>query len=292
MKHNRMAVIGVLGALMCANGTALAAEENLLSNGTFDTDLAGWEVTNPEATTWSPADADGAAGSGSAEIDLPPRASGSLRSVCLPVVGGTDYVFRGSLKASASFYVSFAGVSLRWWQGAACDSDSSTVSILWRGHDWKKTTRIVSAPAEARSATVVLIATVSGTQFFGTDGLEGRSAALAVKFDNISFAAYTSGGITTTSSSTTSSSTTTTTPTCGGICGDPIVDATAHAKADATAAVVTSSDALYVLEAAVGQRTCEPCICDVNGSGVLSATDAQLTLAAATGVPVALTCPE
>ena len=52
-----------------------------------------------------------------------------------------------------------------------------------------------------------------------------------------------------------------------------------------------ASDALFVLQAATGLRTCESCICDVNASGGVTATDALAVLRAAVGQAVELTCP-
>jgi hypothetical protein len=54
---------------------------------------------------------------------------------------------------------------------------------------------------------------------------------------------------------------------------------------------VSSTDALIALYAAVGSAFCEPCLCDVNASGAITASDAQALLGAATGLPVELVCP-
>ena len=54
---------------------------------------------------------------------------------------------------------------------------------------------------------------------------------------------------------------------------------------------VTATDALFVLQAAVGLQTCAVEICDANGDGDISATDASMVLAAAVGLPVDFVCP-
>jgi hypothetical protein len=77
---------------------------------------------------------------------------------------------------------------------------------------------------------------------------------------------------------------TTTTLACSGNCGNPTMDT--------SSGLVTASDALYILQAAVGTRTCEPCICDVNDSGSITGTDALLAMAVTVGSPVTLTCPQ
>lgn len=93
-----------------------------------------------------------------------------------------------------------------------------------------------------------------------------------------------------TTTTTTSTVTTTTTLPGGQTCGDPVgLVATREVFADA--ANVTASDALAVLNAAVGLFACELCVCDVDGSGTLAATDALQTLRVAVGLGGALDCP-
>jgi hypothetical protein len=49
---------------------------------------------------------------------------------------------------------------------------------------------------------------------------------------------------------------------------------------------------LFILRTAVGTQTCDPlCICDANGAGGTTATDALLCLKAAVAEPVTLACP-
>jgi uncharacterized delta-60 repeat protein len=92
-------------------------------------------------------------------------------------------------------------------------------------------------------------------------------------------------------STTTTTSTTTTLPSFA--CGDP-VNFSFHAR-EATGfaldADVTSSDALFILRTSVGSETCELCLCDVDDSGAIVASDALLTLKAAVGQQVTLACP-
>jgi hypothetical protein len=56
-------------------------------------------------------------------------------------------------------------------------------------------------------------------------------------------------------------------------------------------AVITASDALFTLRAAVGTETCDACLCDIDGNGTVTASDALSTLKAAVGQPVTLNCP-
>lgn len=64
------------------------------------------------------------------------------------------------------------------------------------------------------------------------------------------------------------------------LCGSPV-------STDST----TVSDALFMLRAAIGTATCNVCVCDVDDSGTVAATDALLTLRFAIGQNVALACP-
>ena len=63
-------------------------------------------------------------------------------------------------------------------------------------------------------------------------------------------------------------------------CGDANFDVT-----------LTATDALAVLQSAVGGSLCAPCICDGNGDGGVTATDALIVLQASVGQNVARDCP-
>lgn len=91
---------------------------------------------------------------------------------------------------------------------------------------------------------------------------------------------------TTTVTSTTVSSTTTTLGT--RACADPVAPFTAGGG---DGSIVTASDALFILGAAVGTQVCELCVCDTDGGGTIAASDALRTLNAAVGVEIPLLCP-
>ena len=93
-----------------------------------------------------------------------------------------------------------------------------------------------------------------------------------------------------------STTTTTTLPVPIGQCGDPISSpqpllALPSTSKSARARVVTATDALFVLQAAVGSQMCAPCVCDVNNSAGTTSTDALIVLQASVGQPVSFTCP-
>jgi hypothetical protein len=79
------------------------------------------------------------------------------------------------------------------------------------------------------------------------------------------------------------------------VCGDPISDVQPQDVTDGfvqrTAGLVTASDALYILNAAVGIIACEVCVCDVDDSSAVTAVDALATLQFAIGLDVMLVCP-
>jgi len=76
-----------------------------------------------------------------------------------------------------------------------------------------------------------------------------------------------------------------------GSCGDPVaLTATFQANTHLGRAV-TATDALAILQASVGLLACDLCVCDVNGSGTLSASDALVTLQFSVGQSGSLLCP-
>jgi hypothetical protein len=75
--------------------------------------------------------------------------------------------------------------------------------------------------------------------------------------------------------------TTTTLPFEPASCGHPCSVQTLPASA---------RDALYIVSAAVGARACKTCICDVNRSGIVDATDALTVLAQAVGLDARVRC--
>jgi hypothetical protein len=70
-------------------------------------------------------------------------------------------------------------------------------------------------------------------------------------------------------------------PTLGPLCGDVV-------GADLRVSV---TDALAILQSAIGLTGCLPCVCDANGSGGITATDALLVLNSSVGLPVTIACP-
>jgi hypothetical protein len=85
---------------------------------------------------------------------------------------------------------------------------------------------------------------------------------------------------TTTTVTTTTSTTTTTLP--PPECGDPIPQTGS----------LTATDVLFILRVAVGQFDCPLCVCDANGSGTITASDARrVLLAILDPIEFELNCP-
>ena len=86
-------------ALLIGLAALPAAAQNLLPNGTFDHDIAGWSLfAESLSPSWSPLDADGSPSSGSLRvIDDFPANDGTYSSAaqCVPAVPGTSYRARG-----------------------------------------------------------------------------------------------------------------------------------------------------------------------------------------------------
>jgi hypothetical protein len=96
----------------------------------------------------------------------------------------------------------------------------------------------------------------------------------------VPLATTTTTSTTSSSSTTTTVSTTTTLPPPADDCGDPSGDGK-----------IAATDALFVLNVAVGLVACQLCVCDVDGSVAVTASDALALLAAAVGQAIELRCP-
>jgi hypothetical protein len=73
-------------------------------------------------------------------------------------------------------------------------------------------------------------------------------------------------------------------------CSDPLA-LVATTGRSASPRTVSAGDALFILRTAVGSECCDLCVCDVNGSRDIAATDALLALKRAVGQTITLACP-
>lgn len=271
MRHKfAVTAAGFLLMVLGLRGTSGAVTaENLVSNGDFDSDLHDWTISFTGfvdgTAEWTDDDADNALDSGSMTVNAQGFGTTQLRSACVPVVSGADYMTGAAYK---SYWGGGAAatltISLEWWGDSTCSANKRGEDVVasasyFTGSSWVSVNHILSAPVGAASAYVRL--SVRGDREFARTTVSGQ-------FDDVALAPIV----------------------CGSGCGDPLPD-TGQSSVTAPA-LVTASDALYILHGAVGEETCTPCICDVDASGEVSATDALLTLSAAAGEPVSLICPE
>ena len=177
------------------------------------------------------------------------------------MTGGDEYTFGANMRV----YQTDGGkgeATLRWFDDTECQSESHSDKITAASSGWQRTRLAVTVPIDAVAARISLSA---------AQATWPSTISEVVYFDDVSLARGTPA-----------ENTTTTLRGCTADCGDPV--------ADSFPSTITSSDALYTLLTAVHERTCAACICDVNGSGEINATDALLTLAVAVGETVTLNC--
>jgi len=111
----RRAICSLLFAFATASHAATAAAQNLLSNGSFDADLAGWQAHGSSVSTaWDHDDVAGSATSGSAKVTAQTALTGSQGGgiqQSFSVTPGTTYRLTGSAHlaggGSARFILTF-----------------------------------------------------------------------------------------------------------------------------------------------------------------------------------------
>jgi hypothetical protein len=135
------------------------AQDNLVVNGDFATDLAGWDDIDVE--TWSPTDVAEDPESGSIQI---PNASGPQSGVyaqqCIPVDPGETYTFGASSFASGDEVTGEARIDLRFWTSANCSTGDLTLHRLADDTigEWIDQEDSAVAPQNAQSASLSLVA--------------------------------------------------------------------------------------------------------------------------------------
>ncbi len=120
MKIQQMICLSsILLSAYCANNVIA---QNLVSNPTFDIDLAGWDALAGSAE-WDPLDAGGSPDSGSALI-TGSGPGGSLSQVlvqCIPVLPAWHYVFGSRAFIPSGMPAStYAFVKMNWYSDSLC----------------------------------------------------------------------------------------------------------------------------------------------------------------------------
>jgi hypothetical protein len=140
--------------------SAPLAAQNLVRNGTFDTDTSGWNVEEAAGSlAWSSLDAEGSSSSGSAVVvnasPGPENGTGIVQCVSGPgVEGGTRYAWGGRVRIpSGQARTGAAFLGLRWYASTDCTGSPldqprlSTLSL----DVWAALTETDIAPAGTRS---------------------------------------------------------------------------------------------------------------------------------------------
>lgn len=139
--------------------------QNLLQNGTFGEDLAGWQAFSDGLrvlTLWQDEDAGGSPSSGSVSVtnfDEAPLTTQVGLLQCVPVSTGEDYDLRAALRIPVDqAAVGLAEVTIFWFSSPSCSgfvADEFAFAQASPG-SWVDHRRTVTAPAGATGARINL----------------------------------------------------------------------------------------------------------------------------------------
>lgn len=117
----------LLSALAAGSGQA----QNLLPNGTFDSDLSGW-TRSGFVGVWSPDDADGRADSGSASYFHDQNSGAAFLQTCVNVASGQTYTARGDVRLTpVADQGSQTRFSVRAWDAPDCRGASGLLTTVF-----------------------------------------------------------------------------------------------------------------------------------------------------------------
>ncbi len=119
----------VISAVVVGSIGAPASSQSLLQNPSFHSGVGSWGAESSVSLLWSPLDASGVAGSGSAEVvNSSPGGNdgrGITQCVDAAVVAGGRYEYGGSMRIpSGQDRTGNAQVGLRWYDGPGCSGSS------------------------------------------------------------------------------------------------------------------------------------------------------------------------
>ncbi len=153
----------LLVALLAVWAAAPARAGELVTNGTFDDDLAAWRFANVPGygVAWSPEDAEGSPSSGSAALSnsgSPAGSSALLISQCFPVDEGASYRAAAKLLLpDGQDRTGETGVYLLWWQTSDCTNYSISTDFIgldFTPGDWTGYQIEAMAPPGAKGVEV------------------------------------------------------------------------------------------------------------------------------------------
>ncbi|MBS0591588.1 MAG: hypothetical protein JSR65_13250 [Proteobacteria bacterium] len=179
-----------LVALGLLSSPMFASAQNLLANGTFDTNIAGWTATY---ANWdSTHDANNNPHSGALQIVATSQSSngGLSSSQCVPVTAGQSYTLSAQIILPAAFSTVPGNASLTvfWSANPTCapsyTGQFSTTPVVWPGpvgnlnglDTWYGVSASQMAPPGTQSALVDLISYAQTT-----------GGAFTADFDNVVF---------------------------------------------------------------------------------------------------------
>lgn len=145
-------------------GAGVAGDPDPLVNPGFATDLDGWTVLFGRPAAWSPLDVQAAPDSGSARVTnvLAPSNGGTPLTLrqCLPVPGGTGWLFAADVLLPAGEPVSTGGqLYVYGHDDAACGLGiiaSASVTAFGSVDSWIPVAGQLSLPAGTRSISISL----------------------------------------------------------------------------------------------------------------------------------------
>lgn len=147
--------LAVAALFLCLAGAPARADE-LVTNGSFDLDLAGWQVftdTNRDVA-WSPLDAAGSGSSGSAELSNTHASGGIIVTPliqCVPVQAAASYRVTGEIKIQGGQARTGQGwLTLAWFPNDDCFGTAPSADVVTKVStpgSWFSVNTEVTAPA-------------------------------------------------------------------------------------------------------------------------------------------------
>ena len=142
-----------------------ASGQNLVANGSFPTDLGGWQAFHDSGSAaWSSEDASASANSGSANLSSTAATNGvfvAFLTRCVPVAAGTQYVVSDEARfADGETTTGWAEISIYWVSDPTCAggyiSGNGLLTLKGSSGVWTATSDTFTAPPGAVAAYVQL----------------------------------------------------------------------------------------------------------------------------------------
>lgn len=156
MKRPYLAIL--VGTAFCSRVFA----QNMLENGTFDTDLSGWTADPGDTPVWFAEDCCGNVNSGSARLSVSVTESEALNSNCVGVTAGDSYDVRAMTNTLPLLgaFLSNAFVNVIWVADASCVGAGIAESTLNidTTPGWRQVGETIIAPDGAAGVIVQLAA--------------------------------------------------------------------------------------------------------------------------------------